>query len=167
MARLRASWRTSLPVAQQPSNPQSESISRTPYQDGNVPHGAIRLEAAQGRDLVEPRPILVLEHDAGRVLLDDLADYLRRHLHREGEGVVLDHEGDVGTDRLNSLAVIARDLVVGTQARDRCDHNSGCTALHDLTGERTHRSKTGRRHTDDYGQLAHPPDETLRNRNRL
>src|SRR3954467_13845543 len=33
MARLRASWRTSLPVVQQPRNPQSESIARTPYQD--------------------------------------------------------------------------------------------------------------------------------------
>src|SRR5215204_1653300 len=32
MARLRDSWRTSLPVAQQPRNPQSESIARTPYQ---------------------------------------------------------------------------------------------------------------------------------------
>src|SRR3954452_15888087 len=31
MARLRASWRTSLPVVQQPRNPQSESISRKPY----------------------------------------------------------------------------------------------------------------------------------------
>src|SRR4051794_31361753 len=33
MARLRASWRTSLPGVQQPRNPQSESISRSPYQD--------------------------------------------------------------------------------------------------------------------------------------
>src|SRR3954454_13200640 len=32
MARLRASWRTSLPVVQQPRNPQSESIARSPYQ---------------------------------------------------------------------------------------------------------------------------------------
>ena len=30
-ARLRDSWRTSLPVAQQPRNPQSESITRTRY----------------------------------------------------------------------------------------------------------------------------------------
>src|SRR3954468_5290913 len=30
MARLRASWRTSLPAFQQPRNPQSESIARTP-----------------------------------------------------------------------------------------------------------------------------------------
>src|SRR3954447_18193886 len=32
MACLRDSWRTSLPVAQQPRNPQSESIARNPYQ---------------------------------------------------------------------------------------------------------------------------------------
>src|SRR3954454_17408979 len=31
MARLRASWRTSVPVVQQPRNPQSESIARSPY----------------------------------------------------------------------------------------------------------------------------------------
>src|SRR4051812_24746118 len=34
MARLRASWRTSLPVVQQPRNPQSESIARSPYDYG-------------------------------------------------------------------------------------------------------------------------------------
>src|SRR5215212_3404940 len=34
MARLRASWRTSLPASQQPRNPQSESIARTPYDSG-------------------------------------------------------------------------------------------------------------------------------------
>src|SRR3954471_12294076 len=32
MARLRDSWRTSLPVAQLPRNPQSESIARNRYQ---------------------------------------------------------------------------------------------------------------------------------------
>src|SRR5688500_11513522 len=31
MARLRDSWPTSLPVAQQPRKPQPESIARTPY----------------------------------------------------------------------------------------------------------------------------------------
>src|SRR3954451_19464389 len=32
MARLRASWCTSLPGVQQPRNPQSESIARSPYE---------------------------------------------------------------------------------------------------------------------------------------
>src|SRR3954471_15695625 len=36
MARLRASWRTSLPVVQQPRNPQSESIARTPYYPSGI-----------------------------------------------------------------------------------------------------------------------------------
>src|SRR4051794_12600622 len=51
MARLRASWRTSLPVVQQPRNPQSESIARSPYEaallvKGHVAHPA-RLRAIQ------------------------------------------------------------------------------------------------------------------------
>src|SRR5215211_8892252 len=37
MARLRDSWRTSLPASQQPRNPQSESIARTPYDIGLPP----------------------------------------------------------------------------------------------------------------------------------
>src|SRR4051812_46489401 len=36
MARLRASGRTSLPVVQQPRNPQSESIARSPYDTASV-----------------------------------------------------------------------------------------------------------------------------------
>src|SRR3954467_15764019 len=39
MARLRASWRTSLPVVQQPRNPQSESMARSPYETVRLPKG--------------------------------------------------------------------------------------------------------------------------------
>src|SRR3954453_19131581 len=43
MAHLRASWRTSLPVVQQPRNPQSESMARSPYQTGLCDsHAAVR-----------------------------------------------------------------------------------------------------------------------------
>src|SRR3954471_1067030 len=44
MARLRDSWRSSLPVAQQPRNPQSESIARNRYQAIHLGHmgGLIR-----------------------------------------------------------------------------------------------------------------------------
>src|SRR4051812_766274 len=49
MARLRASWRTSLPVAQQPRNPQSESIARTPY---HVVEAAVALCRDQRIDAV-------------------------------------------------------------------------------------------------------------------
>src|SRR4051794_20508942 len=40
MARLRASGRTSLPVVQQPRNPQSESIARSPYDLCNARPGS-------------------------------------------------------------------------------------------------------------------------------
>src|SRR5215213_11433931 len=66
MARLRDSWRTSLPVAQQPRNPQSESIARSPYEitwrEGAADRltsrfARVRVRAAH-RDywLNEPRP---------------------------------------------------------------------------------------------------------------
>ena len=58
------------------------------------------LEGAQRRDLLQAGPVLVLEHHARRQLLHDAADHTRRHLHAESERVVLQHEGDVGADRL-------------------------------------------------------------------
>src|SRR4051812_9223705 len=45
MARLRASWRTSLPVVQQPRNPQSESIARSPYDTPYMEHARSYLES--------------------------------------------------------------------------------------------------------------------------
>jgi transposase len=51
MARLRDSWGTSLPVDQQPRNPQSESIARTPYQ----PLRELRDLLRYRRKLVEGR----------------------------------------------------------------------------------------------------------------
>src|SRR4051794_24750856 len=48
MARLRASWRTSLPVVQQPRNPQSESIARTPYETTAIPALIERLAEDDG-----------------------------------------------------------------------------------------------------------------------
>ena len=38
-------------------------------QDGDVAHRAVALEAAQRRDLLQPRPVLVLEHHARRQFL--------------------------------------------------------------------------------------------------
>src|SRR3954447_1039724 len=67
MAPLRASWRTSLPVVQQPRNPQSESIARTPYHRGNfaytnpwvhmrVAHLALAAGLLSTGTLAQPRP---------------------------------------------------------------------------------------------------------------
>src|SRR5215207_1683751 len=41
MARLRDSWRTSLPAPQQPRNPQPEAIARKPYYTMEGPFGAL------------------------------------------------------------------------------------------------------------------------------
>jgi hypothetical protein len=61
---------------------------------------------AQGRDLVEPRPVLMLEHHAGGVLLDDPHDHLRRHDHIGRERVILDHEGHVRADGFHRIGII-------------------------------------------------------------
>src|SRR3954470_19477485 len=55
MARLRASWRTSLPVVQQPRNPQSESIARSPYETYGAEHLFTRRAATRevGEKLVD------------------------------------------------------------------------------------------------------------------
>ena len=45
MARLRASWRTSLPAAQQPRKPQSEPIARSPYQSMPLPVTSVQKMA--------------------------------------------------------------------------------------------------------------------------
>src|SRR3954453_24045902 len=56
MARLRASWRTSLPVVQQPRNPQSESIARSPYDT---------LTQEPSHERAGPRPRLRREREVG------------------------------------------------------------------------------------------------------
>src|SRR4051794_23238552 len=57
MARLRASWRTSLPVVQQPRNPQSESIARTPYHEVTFPLIPTASPAAVALRLDELQPL--------------------------------------------------------------------------------------------------------------
>src|SRR4051812_40991719 len=69
MAGLRDSWRTSLRAAQQPWNPQPESIARTPYdifRDGKVP-------AALGANPLAATPVDPARRDA---LMAGLAEAL-------------------------------------------------------------------------------------------
>src|SRR4051812_48340201 len=75
MARLRASWRTSLPVVQQPRNPQSESIARSPYDsfDGQV---ALVTGAAMGMGLATAKAFA--EAGASVVLADTNDEALRQ-----------------------------------------------------------------------------------------
>src|SRR4051812_7559162 len=61
MARLRASWRTSLPVVQQPRNPQSESIARSPYDSScceGAPAQSWRVSVRRRRPMVDATALL-------------------------------------------------------------------------------------------------------------
>src|SRR3954468_163187 len=69
MARLRDSWPTSLPVAQQPRNPQPESIARNRYETGaryasdawdSRPDVGVYVARAAGQDPHVTLPVLAL-----------------------------------------------------------------------------------------------------------
>ncbi|MNL39203.1 hypothetical protein D3C87_1614680 [compost metagenome] len=98
----------------------------------------------------------MLQHHAGGIVLDNLADHRRCHHHRERQRVVLDHEGDVGADRLDRLGVIAGDLVVGAERGRRGDHHAAGAEIHHLPGERAHRGEARRRDADDDRLSPHP-----------
>src|ERR1700686_2568921 len=53
----------------------------------NVAHGSVTLKTAQGRNLLETGPILMLEHNAGGVFVDNAADHTGRHSHGKCERV--------------------------------------------------------------------------------
>src|SRR3954464_11361180 len=69
MARLRASWRTSLPVVQQPRNPQSESIARTPY-DFYIPKPSGRAQLLEAKADVDRRLALIPLTDGERAAVE-------------------------------------------------------------------------------------------------
>jgi hypothetical protein len=132
-----------------------------------VAHRAVALEGAQRADLLEPRPVLVLEHRARRQLARDAADHGGCDLHREGERIVLQHERHVGADRLDRLPVIADDLVVGAQCVRRRDHHAGRALIHHRPRQRAHRGKARRGDADHHGQLRRAPDHLARDCHRL
>src|SRR5215210_3125036 len=78
MARLRDSWPTSLPVAQQPRNPQSESIARTPYQARIAGDGS-SIAPSPGKNLMNQhvRCLQADAHDAGEQANHDMRLVLR------------------------------------------------------------------------------------------
>src|SRR3954465_9680045 len=70
MARLRDSWRTSLPVAQQPRNPQSESIAWTPYELGRC--SGFRIESANADGIADaPEAVYRPGFSGHKILLCD------------------------------------------------------------------------------------------------
>ncbi len=121
----------------------------------------------QSRDLLQPRPVLVLEHHAGRIVGDDAADHVRRHDDAKRQRIVLDDEGDVRADRLDRLRVIGHDLVIRAQRGRRGDHDAGRALGHGGVRERPHRRESRRRDADDERQLRRAGDAARDNADRL
>ena len=84
----------------------------------------------------------MLEHDAGRIVLNNLADDLRGHLHGQHQRIVLDHERNVAADCFHRLFEVTNDLLVRAQMRRRRDHDRGRAARHDGAGQRPHRGES-------------------------
>src|SRR3954452_11429033 len=100
MARLRASWRTSLPVVQQPRNPQSESIARTPYHRADA---ALAGGRAIGFGIIAFVTHGRAGRDVGSEVEQDLelravAGLTFREVKREGAPIQVSLEGDLGRD---------------------------------------------------------------------
>ncbi len=97
-----------------------------------------RWKRAQGADLLQTRPVFVLEHHAGWIVVDDALDDLGRHDDAEQQRVILNDERDVGADGGDGLRVVVDDLVVCAEAWRRGNHDAGRTAFHHAAGERPH-----------------------------
>ena len=122
-------------------------------QNRNAAQCALLLESPERRNLFQARPVLVLQHDAGRIVGDDPADDVRGHHDTERQRIVLNDEGNVRPDRFDGLRVISHDLVVGAQRRRRGDHHAGRSLRHGGVRQRAHRCESGRRDADDERQF--------------
>ena len=110
-------------------------------EDGERAQGAVALEGSQRGDLFEAGPVFVLQHDAGWVVGDDLADDFGRHDDCEHERVILEDPWNVGADGGDGLREVADDLVVGAEGGRWSDHDSGGSGVHDTAGEGSHRGQ--------------------------
>src|SRR4051794_14027989 len=97
MAGLRDSWRTSLLAAQQPWNPQPESIARTPY---DTPLAIAQRTGEQHRP--EWFAVLPILEDLGRIVAP-LVD----------GGLVLPNCISVGLLAVHEMRVLPKQLVLG------------------------------------------------------
>src|SRR5258705_2892855 len=122
----------------------------------------VLLEIAKRGNLFQPRPVLVLEHDAGRRVHHDLADHRGREHDRQGQRVVLQHPGNIVADRFLCLLEIANNLVVSAQMRRRSDHDAGGARVHRRFRDRARGCKTGRRDADDDLHVLRALDEADR-----
>src|ERR1022692_3817256 len=93
-------------------NLEIEKKAAVATKNRNMAHGPIEFKTPQNRNLLETRPVFVLEHKAGGVFVDYAADHSRRHYHGKCKRVVLNYEGHVRADCLRSLTVVGHNLVI-------------------------------------------------------
>ena len=91
--------------------------------------GTRALGLAKCGDLVQARPVLVLEHNAARQPANDLADDVGRDLHPRREREVLQYEGDVA-ERLGRGLEIVDDLRIGANGAGWRHHHARRARLH-------------------------------------
>ena len=135
-------------------------------QDGKATQFFVVDHLPQCADLFEAGPILFLQHDAGRMPTHDLGDHRDGHLHGQRQRVVLERPRRVGTDAVDRLLEIGKDLLVGTQMGGGGHHDPGCAELHRIPGQRSHGGEAGRRNADNHRDPG-PVDDAARNRARL
>ena len=109
------------------------------------------LAARRARDLVEPGPILVLQHLAVGHVADDQLDELRRDRDSGGQRIVLQDEGR-RAEGLADLEEEAVGLLVGADGPGRRDHDAGSARTHHGHRELGHRREAGRGDADDHRQ---------------
>ena len=109
------------------------------------------LAARSGADLVEPRPILVLQHLAVGHVADDELDELRRDRDAGRQRIVLQDERAWrrGPRRPRRRTV---GLLVGADGPGRRDHDAGGARTHHGQRKLGHRGKAGRGDADDHRQ---------------
>ena len=131
-------------------------------ENGERPQLSGLLHRAKLRNLLKTRPVLMLQHQAGGMVGDDLGDHAGCDHRVERQRIVLQHPRHVFTNRFHGACKIIDGLVVGLGALPRRDHHACGTHVHGGASERPHGGETGRRHADDDRHLGtgdHPLDD--------
>ena len=118
-----------------------------------------------GRDLVQARPVLVLEHDHVRAGLGDPAHQGGAHRRPAGQREVLEDPGH-RPQQLADLAAVAEDRLVAAQRTRRGHHHPGRSGIHDGLRELHQAREPGARDADHDRDL-HPGQDAAGDRQRF
>ena len=123
-------------------------------QDREAPRAALDLATAQPRQLRQPRPILVLQHDDLRVAGEDRLQRRHREVDAEHERKVLQHDRHVRPQRGADRCEIAGQLLLRLEARLRRHHDTRGAGCHGFMRQRDHRRHARIADADDDGNAA-------------